>query len=111
MEKQTRRVWETQPVSLTLEGLTLLASPTLPAYNHFIHIRDTAMPISRNALDTYYASLRNYQQRGVTHEQATRLTNRADDPEYIARLVGRVVTVSVGTVKAVRELTIRRQNE
>jgi predicted helicase len=30
--------------------------------------------------------------------------NRADDPEYIARLVGRVVTVSVATVKAVREL-------
>lgn len=30
--------------------------------------------------------------------------NRADDPEYIARLVGRVVTVSVETVHAVAEL-------
>jgi len=30
--------------------------------------------------------------------------NRADDPEYIARLVGRVVTVSVETVKLVGEL-------
>jgi predicted helicase len=31
--------------------------------------------------------------------------NRADDPEYIVRLVGRVVTVSVETVKAAKELT------
>lgn len=30
--------------------------------------------------------------------------NRADDEEYIARLVGRIVTVSVETVKLVREL-------
>ena len=30
--------------------------------------------------------------------------NRADDPEYIVRLVGRVVTVSVETVKLVAEL-------
>ncbi len=30
--------------------------------------------------------------------------NRADDPEYIARLVGRVVTVSVETEKCVRGL-------
>ena len=30
--------------------------------------------------------------------------NRADDPEYIARLLGRVVTVSVETVKAVAAL-------
>jgi len=31
--------------------------------------------------------------------------NRADDPEYIARLVGRVVTVSVETEKCVRGLS------
>ncbi len=30
--------------------------------------------------------------------------NREDDPEYIARLVGRVVTVSVETVRLVEEL-------
>ena len=30
--------------------------------------------------------------------------NRADDPEYIARLVGRVVTVSLETARLVREL-------
>jgi predicted helicase len=30
--------------------------------------------------------------------------NRADDPEYIVRLIGQVITVSLGTVKLVREL-------
>src|SRR5258706_6458519 len=30
--------------------------------------------------------------------------NREDDPEYIVRLVGRVVTVSVETVRLVKEL-------
>ena len=31
--------------------------------------------------------------------------NREDEPEYIIRLVGRVVTVSVETVKLVEELS------
>ena len=30
--------------------------------------------------------------------------NRGDDPEYIVRLIGQVVTVSLETVKLVREL-------
>jgi hypothetical protein len=30
--------------------------------------------------------------------------NREDDPEYIVRLIGKVVTVSVETVRIVREL-------
>jgi predicted helicase len=30
--------------------------------------------------------------------------NRDDDPEYIVRLVGQVVTVSVETVRLVKEL-------
>ena len=30
--------------------------------------------------------------------------NRPDDPEYIVRLLGQVVTVSVETVRLVREL-------
>ena len=32
--------------------------------------------------------------------------NRADDPEYIVRLIGQVVTVSVETVRLVRELSV-----
>jgi len=31
--------------------------------------------------------------------------NRPDDPEYIVRLIGQVVTVSLETVKLVSELT------
>lgn len=30
--------------------------------------------------------------------------NREDDPEYIVRLIGQVITVSVETVRLVREL-------
>jgi predicted helicase len=30
--------------------------------------------------------------------------NRADDPEYIVRLIGQIVTVSLETVELVREL-------
>jgi len=37
--------------------------------------------------------------RGITNDP-----NRADDPEYIARLIKQVVTVSVGTVKIVKGL-------
>ena len=43
----------------------------------------------------------------VTTDKRSGITsdpNRADDPEYIARLVGRVVTVSVETVKLVAGL-------
>jgi predicted helicase len=31
--------------------------------------------------------------------------NRPDDPEYIVRLLGQVITVSLGTVKVVKELS------
>jgi predicted helicase len=31
--------------------------------------------------------------------------NREDDPEYIVRLIGQVVTVSLETVRLVRELS------
>ena len=31
-------------------------------------------------------------------------SNRADDPEYIVRLIGRVITVSVETMKIVQAL-------
>ena len=36
---------------------------------------------------------------GITNDP-----NRADDPQYIMRLIGQVITVSMETVKLVREL-------
>jgi hypothetical protein len=89
---------------------------------------------NHKAIDTYYAALATYRSQDVTHEQATRLAfstlldavsktagwtlaleqalaigkrpnpNRADDEEYIVRLIGRVMTVSVETVKLVKLL-------
>jgi predicted helicase len=38
--------------------------------------------------------------------KVTQDPNREDDPEYIVRLIGRVVTVSVETVRAVHELEL-----
>ncbi|MGA7860205.1 MAG: type ISP restriction/modification enzyme [Terracidiphilus sp.] len=37
--------------------------------------------------------------------------NREDDPEYIVRLVGQVVTVSVETVRLVKELAVSSIDE
>ena len=45
-----------------------------------------------------------YQIRTDARSGITSNPNRADDEEYIVRLVGRVVTVSVETVRLVREL-------
>ena len=82
-------------------------------------------PKNNRNFDAYYAALGNYAALGVVHEQAVRLSfanlldtrvttdprsgitsdpNRPDDPEYIARLIGRVVTVSVETVRLVGAL-------
>ena len=36
---------------------------------------------------------------GITNDP-----NRPDDPEYIVRLLGQVITVSLGTVKVVKAL-------
>jgi predicted helicase len=43
----------------------------------------------------------------VSTDKRSRITNdpnRPDDPEYIVRLLGRVITVSLETVKVVRTL-------
>ena len=45
-----------------------------------------------------------YQVSTDKRSQLTQDPNRPDDPEYIARLVGRVVTVSVETVGLVEGL-------
>jgi predicted helicase len=46
-----------------------------------------------------------YQVSTDTRSGITSDPNREDDPEYIVRLIGRVVTVSVETVKLMEELT------
>ncbi len=47
-----------------------------------------------------------YQVSTDTRSGITSDPNRVDDPEYIVRLVGRVVTVSVVTVGLVEELAL-----
>jgi len=39
---------------------------------------------------------------GITNDP-----NRADDPQYILRLIGQVITVSLETVEVVRSLPLR----
>jgi predicted helicase len=40
---------------------------------------------------------------GITNDP-----NRADDPQYIVRLIGQVITVSIETVKLVQSLIAKR---
>lgn len=83
--------------------------------------------ITPKSLDAYYTALASYRAQGVTNELGLRaafanlleavgktqgwtlvqeiaLANRADDEEYIVRLVGRVITVSLETMRLVEAL-------
>ena len=48
-------------------------------------------------VDQYHVSTD--KRSGITNDP-----NRADDPEYIVRLIGKVITVSLETMKIVRSL-------
>ena len=80
-----------------------------------------AVSSSHKAIDAYYDALEcfpyglgnrsalewvidQYQVRTDARSGITSDPNRADDPEYSARLVGWVVTVSVETVRRVKEI-------
>jgi len=48
-----------------------------------------------------------YQVRTDKRSGITNDPNRPDDPQYIVRLIGQVITVSIGTVKQVQLLSAR----
>ena len=76
-------------------------------YNHFLTLRGIPPETyeyrlgNRSALewviDQYQVSTD--KRSGITNDP-----NRADDPEYIVRLIGQVITVSLGTMKIVGSL-------
>ena len=61
-------------------------------------------------VQNYYEVLGQFGQLNIDHEMAVRsafqslLAGCADDPEYIARLIGQVITASLETMKIVKAL-------
>lgn len=90
------------------QDMPLSGETTSLTYNDFLTLAGIPMEAfeyrlgNRSALewvvDQY--QVKNDPRSGITNDP-----NRPDDPEYIVRLIGQVVTVSLETVKIVRELS------
>ena len=97
---------ETGKLDWRVEKMTLSKDKTLLKYNGFLTLSGIPPEVyeyrlgNRSALewvDQYRVSTD--KRSGIVNDP-----NREDDPEYIVRLVGQVVTVSIETVRLVREL-------
>jgi predicted helicase len=98
---------ETGKLDWRVEKMALSKDKTQLRYNEFLTLSGIPPEVyeyrmgNRSALewvvDKYRVSTD--KRSGIVNDP-----NREDDPEYIVRLVGQVVTVSVETVRLVREL-------
>jgi predicted helicase len=98
---------ETGKLDWRVEKMTLSKDKSQLKYNEFLTLTEIPAEVyeyrlgNRSALewvvDQYRVSMD--KRSGIVNDP-----NREDDPEYIVRLVGQVVTVSVETVRLVREL-------
>jgi predicted helicase len=87
--------------------MKLSKDKTTLIYNHFLTLSGIPKETydyrlgNRSALewviDQYQVSTDN--RSGITNDP-----NRADDPQYVLRLIGQVITVSLETVKTIRSL-------
>ena len=90
-----------------VERMRLSKEKTQIAYNDFLTLGGIPSEVfdyrlgNRSALewiiDQYRASTQ--KRSGIINDP-----NRTDDPEYIVRLIGKVITVSLETVKTVKSL-------
>ena len=90
-----------------VEKMRLSKDKTTLVYNDFLTLKGIPLETyeyrlgNRSALewviDQYQVSTD--KRSGIVNDP-----NRADDPEYIVRLVGQVITVSLGTMKVVKSL-------
>lgn len=98
---------ETGKLNWRVEKMTVSKDKTQIRYNEFLSLSGIPPEVyeyrlgNRSALewvvDQYRVSIDG--RSGIVNDP-----NREDDPEYIVRLVGQVVTVSIETVKLVGEL-------
>ena len=102
-------VIETPGMSLNwrVEKMRLSKDNTQIRYNDFLALADIPPEAfdyrlgNRSALDwvIYQYRIKNEKRSGITNDP-----NRADDPQYIVKLIRKVITVSLETVDLVKEL-------
>ena len=98
---------ETSKLNWRVEKMSLSKDKTQLKYNSFLTLNNIPPQVyeyrlgNRSALewviDQYQISTD--KRSGITNEP-----NREEDPEYIVRLIGEVITVSLETVRRVKEL-------
>ncbi len=98
---------ETGKLNWRVEKMTLSKDKSLLKYNEFLTLRGIPPEVQEYKLGNRSALEWAVDQYRVSTDARSGIVNdpnRADDPEYIVRLLGQVVTVSVETVRLVREL-------
>jgi len=98
---------ETGPLNWRVEKMTLSKDKTQLKYNDFLTLGGIPAQVYEYRLGNRSALEWVVDQYRVTTDKRSGIVNdpnREDDPEYIVRLVGQVVGVSLETVRLVREL-------
>jgi predicted helicase len=98
---------ETGKLNWRVEKMALSKDKTQLVYNEFLTLSWIPPEVYEYRLGNRSALEWVVDQYRVSTDARSELKNdpnRGDDPEYIARLVGQVVTVSLETVRLVKEL-------
>jgi predicted helicase len=102
---------ETGKLDWRVEKMTLSKDKTQLRYNSFLSLSGIPPEVYEYRLGNRSALEWVVDQYRVSTDKRSGIVNdpnREDDPEYIVRLVGKVVTVSLETVRLVRELSALR---
>lgn len=99
---------ETGKLNWRVERMSLSKDKTQLKYNSFLTLSGIPPEVYEYKLGNRSALEWVIDQHQVTTDNRSGIVNdpnREDDPEYIARLVGQVISVSLETVRLVRELS------
>ncbi len=99
---------ETGKLNWRVEKMSLSKDKTQLKYNDFLTLSGIPPEVYEYRLGNRSALEWVIDQYRVSTDKRSGIVNdpnREDDPEYIVRLIGQVVTVSIETVKLVRELS------
>ena len=97
------------PLSYLVEKMKLSKDKTSIVYNEFLTIAGIPPEVHEYRLGNRSALEWVIDQYQVSTDKRSGITNdpnRLDDPEYIVRLIGQVITVSLETVKIVKNLPL-----
>jgi predicted helicase len=100
---------ETGQLNWRVERMTLSKDKTQLKYNEFLTLSGIPSEAAEYRLGNRSALEWVVDQYRVSTDARSGIVNdpnRDDDPEYIVRLLGQVVTVSVETVRLVRDLAL-----